>query len=62
MGTQDPAPRPDTAGNGHHDREMTIVVNTREMQVSEREMTFEQLVALAFPSAPSGPNVLITVS
>ena len=41
---------------------VTIVVNTRDVAVDKGELTYEELVAIAFPQAPSGPNVLITVT
>jgi hypothetical protein len=45
-----------------HARQITIVINARERTVTDDELTFEQLVALAFPSAPTGENVLFTIS
>ncbi len=45
-----------------HTRGITIVINARERTVTDKELTFEQLVALAFPSAPTGENVLFTIS
>ncbi|HTK61502.1 MAG TPA: multiubiquitin domain-containing protein [Pseudonocardia sp.] len=48
-------------GNGRP-REITIVINGRERTVIDQELTFEQLVALAFPNAPTGENVLFTIS
>ncbi|QLI80864.1 multiubiquitin domain-containing protein [Chitinibacter fontanus] len=35
----------------------TIVVNAREESVSDKRVTFEQVVQLAFPGAPIEPNV-----
>lgn len=43
-------------------RGITIVINARERTVTDKELTFEQLVTLAFPSAPTGENVLFTIS
>jgi len=43
-------------------REITIVINARERTITDKELTFEQLVALAFPTAPTGENVLFTIS
>jgi hypothetical protein len=43
-------------------KQVTIVVNTREVIVDKGELTFEELVAIAFPTVPTGPNVLITIS
>jgi hypothetical protein len=48
--------------NRGHARQTTIVINARERTVTDDELTFEQLVALAFPSAPTGENVLFTIS
>ena len=50
-----------TAGErkGH---EVTIVVNGRKRQVEEKEVSFEEVVELAFPGAPTGPNMVYTVA
>ncbi len=50
-----------TGGHGHSG-EYTIIVNGREKKVSQDNLTFEQIVALAFENPPSGPNVVITVT
>jgi hypothetical protein len=47
---------PDTRG-----KTVTIYVNTEERQVDEKELTFEEVVALA-AGLPSGPNVLYVVT
>ena len=39
----------------------TIYVNGQEKVVSAKTVTFEQIVAIAFPNPPTGPNILITV-
>lgn len=39
-----------------------IIVNGREKTVHDHELTFEEIVALAFDDPPSGPQVLITVA
>lgn len=44
-----------------HEKEFTIIVNAREKTVSGHELTFEQVVALAFPTAPYGANTAYTV-
>lgn len=41
---------------------VTIVVNTRDVTVDRGELFYEELVAIVFPQAPTGPNVLITVT
>lgn len=43
-------------------REITVVINARERTITDKELTFEQLVTLAFPTAPTGENVLFTIS
>jgi hypothetical protein len=39
----------------------TIIVNTREKTVETDEITFEQVVSLAFEEPPTGENLQITV-
>jgi Multiubiquitin len=47
---------------GHHHREnFKIVVNGRPRDVHMRELTFDDVVDLAFPGA-HGPNVFFTVT
>ncbi|MGY6653626.1 multiubiquitin domain-containing protein [Amycolatopsis sp. TRM77291] len=46
------------AGRKHYE----IVVNGREKVVDTDEVTFEQLVHLAFNPVPSGPNWVFTVT
>jgi hypothetical protein len=40
----------------------TIYVNARPKQWTEKEITFDQVVKLAYDPVPSGPLVEITVS
>lgn len=40
----------------------TIVVNGRSRDWDEKAITFEQVVAIAYPNPPEGPNVDYTVS
>ena len=57
--SSDEAPRE----GGRHEREVTIIVNGRAKEVSGKELTFEEVVDLAFDgSPPSGDNVVITVT
>lgn len=42
-------------------REITIIVNGRRKKVRATELTFEQIVALAFDNPPSGDGVQFTV-
>lgn len=39
----------------------SIIVNTREKTVETDEITFEQVVSLAFEQPPTGENLQITV-
>ena len=57
-------------GNDHDDdhgqggggqNETTIIVNTREKTVRGKIVTYDQIVALAFETIPSGENIEITV-
>jgi hypothetical protein len=43
-------------------KELTIIVNARKKEVTSKELTFDQVVALAFNPVPSGPNIVITVT
>lgn len=46
----------------HEDREHEIVVNGEKKTVNERKVTFEEVVALAYPHANHGPNVSYSVT
>ena len=48
-------------GNGSN-KDSTIIVNGREKVVSEKELSFTQIVALAFDTPPTGPNIVLTVT
>ena len=52
----------DKPDKGKPEKEYTIIVNTREKVVTEKELTFAQVVALAFDPVPSGPYIVITVT
>jgi hypothetical protein len=45
-----------------HDKDITIVVNGREKTVTGKELTFAQLVALAFDTPPTGENIVFTIT
>jgi Multiubiquitin len=45
-----------------HPKEFTIIVNARQKLVASKELTFDEVVALAFNPVPSGPNIVITVT
>jgi hypothetical protein len=44
----------------HHS--YTIVVNGQQKTVEASELSFEQVVALAFDPVPTGPNVMFTIT
>lgn len=53
---------PSVADHGHAGQ-FTIIVNGRERKITESELSFGNLVKLAFgDNPPSGPNVVITVT
>lgn len=45
-----------------HDKVFTIIVNARPKTVTEKEMSFAEIVALAFDTLPTGQNILFTVT
>jgi hypothetical protein len=45
-----------------HSHEHTVIVNGRPKKVSSDELSYEDVIALAFETPPSGENVVITVS
>ena len=46
---------------GQH-KEYTIIVNGREREWTEKEISFDQVVILAFGSISTDPNVIYTVT
>ena len=58
-------PENEPAQDGHNahggGRKVTIVINTRPHEWGEKEIGYEQVVSLAYPSEPIGPNTDITV-
>jgi hypothetical protein len=42
--------------------EFKITVNAREKTVASKELTFNEVVALAFNPVPSGENIVVTVA
>ncbi len=44
------------------EKDYTIIVNTREKTVSKKELTFAEIIALAYDNPPTGANVLFTVT
>lgn len=49
-------------GHSDHDKDITIVVNGREKIVTGKELSFAQLVALAFDTPPTGENIVFTIT
>ena len=43
-------------------KEITIIVNGREKIVAPKEISFTQLVALAFDTLPTGGNICFTIT
>ena len=48
-------------GHGQH-KEITIIVNGREKVVDKKELSFSEIIALAFENPPTGPNFVFTVT
>ena len=44
------------------DKEFTIIVNTRQKTVSQEELTFAEIIALAYETPPTGAAVMFTVT
>ena len=55
-----PAEGKDT-GHGQ-DKHYTVVVNGRQKVVTKKELSFAEVVALAFDPVPIGPNIVFTVT
>lgn len=52
----------ENANDDHKDKDITIIVNTREKTVSQKELTFAEIIALAYENPPSGADVMFTVN
>lgn len=48
-------------GQGHN-KGITIIVNGRQKVVTARELSFAEVVALAFDPLPTGENIVFTVT
>ncbi len=44
------------------DCKITIIVNGRPKEVEQKEITYKEVVKLAFPNATFGPNIVYTVT
>jgi hypothetical protein len=53
----------DDLNKGEHDHKKTvmIIVNGREKNVEKDDLSYDEVVALAFDSPPTGDNILITI-
>jgi Multiubiquitin len=51
----------DNKGEQTQKKEVTIIVNGRERTVAKDELSFDDIVALAFANPPTGENILITI-
>lgn len=54
-------PQDDVAKNGP-DKSFTVIVNGRPKQWDSKEITFEQVVSLAFDSPPNGADTIFSVT
>ena len=43
-------------------KDFIITVNGRQKVVTQKELTFSEVVALAFDNPPTGPNIVFTVT
>jgi hypothetical protein len=50
-----------TEGQGQT-KELTIIVNGRQKTVTTKELTFAQVVGLAFDNPPTGANIVFTIT
>lgn len=46
----------------YSERDFHIIVNARPKVVTERVLSFAQIVALAFDNPPTGPNIMFTIT
>lgn len=54
-------PHPERHRGEHHERGVHIVVNERPKHAHKHELTFDDLVHLAFENSPSGDTVQFTI-
>jgi hypothetical protein len=52
----------DKPDNKDKDKNITIIVNGRQKVVTAKELSFAQVVALAFDTPPTGQNIVFTVT
>jgi len=51
-----------TVDHGHEHKTVTVVVNGRHKEVAKTELTFDDVVALAYDPVPTDENTLFTIS
>lgn len=51
-----------TTSDRDHQKVTNIIVNGRAKEVTAKELSFAEVVALAFDPVPAGPNILFTVT
>lgn len=44
------------------EKNRTVIVNAKEHEVSSNELSYEDVVSMAFGSAQAGPNITYTVT
>lgn len=49
------------SGPARH-KEITIIVNGRKKVVTQKKLTFDEIVELALDPVPTGPNIMITIT
>ena len=52
----------DKPGQGLDDKTLTIIVNGRQRQVENDELSFDELVNLAFDDPARGPQIVFTIT
>lgn len=45
-----------------HEKSIEIIINGRQKMITDKELTFDQIVFLAFDNPPNGDNVIFTVT
>jgi hypothetical protein len=53
---------PQDRSKPHGPKPVTIVVNGEAHEVPKDEIAFEEVVALAYPGGPQGPNIIYSVT
>ena len=58
----DVAPAKPDQGQGHEPKTINIIINSRPRSVPEKDITFDELVRLAFDNPPTGENIYFTIT